>query len=336
MTLRKGDPCPLIENGAVCGKPILGRGWCSMHYARWQDHGDPLFKTRHYVRQGAECLAENCHEKPKYNGLCGKHVTRQIEHGETTDPRERKFWAQVDKRGPDECWPWTGWIKENGYGSFGASGGRLAHRIAYEYTIGPIPKGLVLDHLCHTADPQCADTVNCPHRRCCNPGHLEPVTARENIARGRSGDSWGYVPEPVPERPRTPKPDACTECGNPDKPIYKRTLCRPCYRRWLKDPSIERPSQRTPEDRFWAKVNKTETCWLWTASINAGTGYGQFARSHGEGIDAHRFSYELASGPIPEKHDIHHLCHVRHCVNPAHLEAVTRSENLRMRKYRRG
>ena len=48
--------------------------------------------------------------------------------------------------------------------------------------------------------------------------------------------------------------------------------------------------------------------------INPKTGYGQFARRHGEGIDAHRFSYELAHGAIPAGYDVHHTCHVRACV----------------------
>lgn len=315
-----------------CSEPVWARGWCAVHYQRWRKHGDPLFTLKPRDRT---CSVPRCDNPHREHGYCDKHAKRMKRYGTTMEPRERKFWAQVDKHGPGECWPWTGFVTPNGYGQFSAKGERLPHRIAYEYVIGPIPAGLVLDHLCHTRDPQCAETVNCPHRRCCNPEHLEPVTRGENIARGRGGDSWGYVPEPIPVKPQVPKPIACTQCARPDKPIYKSGKCRPCYRRWLKDPTVERPRQRTPEQRFWEKVEKTDTCWLWTASINPGTGYGQFARRHGEGIDAHRFSYELANGPIPAGHDVHHTCHVRHCVNPAHLEAVTRAENLRMRKYRR-
>jgi len=66
-------------------------------------------------------------------------------------------------------------------------------------------------------------------------------------------------------------------------------------------------------------------CWLWTASVNSG-GYGTFwAGSRAE--CAHRFSYELHVGPIPPGLSLDHLCRVRLCVNPAHLEPVTPQVN---------
>jgi hypothetical protein len=80
----------------------------------------------------------------------------------------------------------------------------------------------------------------------------------------------------------------------------------------------------TFESAFWAKVNKTDTCWLWTAS-RCGKGlYGQF-----RGDLAHRVSYRLAKDEIPVGLEIDHLCRVKLCVNPLHLEAVTSSENKR-------
>lgn len=83
---------------------------------------------------------------------------------------------------------------------------------------------------------------------------------------------------------------------------------------------------RTPEERFWAKVNKTDTCWLWTAAKICG--YGTFGIG-GQNVYAHRYSYELLVGPIPTRLQIDHLCRVRHCVNPAHLDPVTQRENIR-------
>ena len=79
--------------------------------------------------------------------------------------------------------------------------------------------------------------------------------------------------------------------------------------------------------RFMAKVEKdpASKCWNWTGCVMPG-GYGQF-RSDGEAI-AHRWSYKRFRGPIPDGMDIDHLCRNRRCVNPSHLEAVTRQENL--------
>lgn len=82
----------------------------------------------------------------------------------------------------------------------------------------------------------------------------------------------------------------------------------------------------TAEERFWAKVEKQEGgCWLWTGAITS-HGYGQF-KVDGRLVGAHRFAYELLVGPIPLGLTLDHLCRIRHCVNPSHLEAVTNREN---------
>lgn len=72
------------------------------------------------------------------------------------------------------CWIWIGARMRNGYGHIGLNRGHAAaHRVAYEVLRGPIPDGLVLDHLCRT-------------RACINPAHVEPVTQRVNLQRGNS------------------------------------------------------------------------------------------------------------------------------------------------------
>ena len=88
----------------------------------------------------------------------------------------------------------------------------------------------------------------------------------------------------------------------------------------------------TPEQRFWRKVKKTDTCWLWTGTLS-NLGYGQFYPS-GKPMLAHRYSFEHFKGPVPEDLELDHLCSTRNCVNPEHLEPVTHQENC-LRAYRR-
>lgn len=97
------------------------------------------------------------------------------------DPELRRFWSKVDlsgsvpatRPGLGSCWQWTAGCTAQGYGGFHPRKNVLilAHRYAYEHTHGPIPEGLVIDHLCR-------------NRKCCNPSHLEAVTNEENLRRG--------------------------------------------------------------------------------------------------------------------------------------------------------
>ena len=87
------------------------------------------------------------------------------------------------------------------------------------------------------------------------------------------------------------------------------------------------------EARFWSKVDTDGStvhpdlgkCWLWRASRDR-SGYGRFKAATGV-VGAHRVAYELLVGPIPDGLTLDHLCRVRHCVNPEHLEPVTHREN---------
>lgn len=114
-----------------------------------------------------------------------------------------------------------------------------------------------------------------------------------------------------------------------DRRRWARGLCRPHYRRFMKhgDPVAPRrpPKRQDPMERFLSNVDKTGDCWLWMASTWLG-GYGRFWID-GRTVLAHRWSYEQHIGPIGRK-QLDHLCRVRNCVRPDHLEPVTARENL--------
>ena len=93
--------------------------------------------------------------------------------------------------------------------------------------------------------------------------------------------------------------------------------------------------------RFLDKVRVSDTsayngspCWEWVGCVNLVTGYGQF-RWDSIVEYPHRFAYWFFIGSIPDKFEVTHLCRLRHCCNPLHLEAVTHQENMRRRDSNR-
>lgn len=87
--------------------------------------------------------------------------------------------------------------------------------------------------------------------------------------------------------------------------------------------SIDRSPKRVAAFLAKVQIDEKTGCWLWMGSVCKRSGYGDFA-----GIKSYVYSYLFHKGTLPARHEPDHLCRVRRCVNPDHLEAVTRRVNL--------
>lgn len=120
-----------------------------------------------------------------------------------------------------------------------------------------------------------------------------------------------------------PKTCSIPEC---EKPSRKRTWCNSHYMNWFRhgDP-LTVAHVASPEERFWASVDTSGSCWKWTEDIND-SGYG-IIRIGKKSVRAHRFAWELLVDEIPEGMQIDHRCRHRECVRPEHLRVVTNKQN---------
>ena len=261
--------------------------------------------------------------------LCLMHYKRMKRSGYLKPPTiAERFWSKVNRSGGrDACWLWQAGLGTGGYGQFAPEHKSvLAHRVAYELTIGPIPEGQTLDHRCRT-------------KICMNPTHLEIVTRAENRRR-----AWRspIPPEPawvnyaIPKETEPIQPQVGCKAYGCSKPIYEPGLG--FYRRhfWSCGKAEDLPYLV----RFWSRVDQDGPvpehrpelgpCWVWLTTKN-NDGYGQFTSNIPGKVNevAHRIAYRLTYGAIPEGLIIDHLCSNRICIRPEHLQAVTQAENLR-------
>jgi len=103
----------------------------------------------------------------------------------------------------------------------------------------------------------------------------------------------------------------------------RKGMCERHYRRWAKTGS----TQAETIDHLARYVEDANGCWLWTGPMFR-NGYGHISSASFGTTLAHRAFYAHHVGPIPDSADLDHLCRVRHCVNPLHLEPVEHAENI--------
>ncbi len=186
------------------------------------------------------CAEPGCEETRRCRGYCGPHYHRHKRAGRIKNlppvGSAERFWMKVEKNGPlpkarpelGPCWIFSPDRKLLGYGHLKFGESQVpAHRISYALSVGPIPDGLVIDHLCSTP-------------ACVHPGHLEAVPQKTNIERGRLAEAI----RPYYERGRfithCPQGHEFTEENSYFSPKGYRS-CRTCkriddLRRWQSNP----------------------------------------------------------------------------------------------------
>lgn len=167
------------------------------------------------------------------------------------------------------------------------------------------------------------------------------VTGCDRDASGKGGGGRGWCPTHYMRWRRHGDPERGGEvirqhvAGAPcsitrcTKSTVARGYCENHYRRWRRygEPLAGKPSPGgATADRFWSKVHQTADCWIWTDAPN-GAGYGTISVA-GVSVMAHRLSWMLDGRDLDPDLQIDHLCRVRLCVRPDHLEQVTAAENL--------
>jgi hypothetical protein len=252
---------------------------------------------------------------------------------------EQIFWNNVNKKGEDDCWNWNALnVDHDGYGKICYNHQYIrAYKFSYILHNGDVSKKAKIEHSCN-------------NKLCVNPKHLYITSSDErnrhnfwkNVDIKNDNDCWnwkgtinnGNYGIMYYDNKNTVVNKVSYILHNGDIPKNMKIKCR-CNNKLCVNPKhLYVINSDDTHQIFWNNVDKmsNDGCWLWKGTKSSG-GYGTLHYNN-KRLLAHRMSYIIHYGQIPENKLICHKCDTPDCVNPKHLYAGTSSDNGNDQKYK--